>query len=335
MIEMIIALVVIGVLFAAVLPLVSEMSRSSSRDSTRQSARSDARTNAQLLEADLRAIRAPLRPTGDGEELINVISSLNGGTASLPLPGASWPVMPSATLWGQSTTTDLLFAGPTAVMFWADVMDNPAGAFRTELVRWYLVNGNSAAGACPVGRTWCLIREVRFATGPNAAASNAAYREVLSSGRGAIPPSASCYPGAALATTQATPRVFCFQSQVPANGQYRWNTWTATCNATWTAAAPNPNALTGATSFVTSTLGSTARPGVAAGAPSIVVDHEQQGPISGVRIRPLDRVTTIAAMVPGGGLSNGASDVAVSNVETSIPSRSSAEYRTAIMCGDR
>lgn len=334
--EMVIAMVVLGVLIAAVFPLVGQISRAGGRDSARNNARNDARTHAQTLEADLRAIRAPLRPTGDGEELVSVIGALNGGSASLPLPAAAWPDVPTATLWGQRTYSDLLFAGPTALMFWADVLQNPPGAFQTEMVRWYLVNGTAASAGCPNGTTWCLVREVRYATNANASAS-AAIREVLSSGSGGVPMSDGCFPGAP-AASQATPRIFCYQAQVPggATPQYRWNTWTATCRSAWTGVTPDPNALTGSALFRASALpsGST-RPGVSQLGAQIIADHEQAGPLWGVRLHPLDRITTIAAVVPGGGSSNGTSDAAASSAEVAVPSRSSTEYRTAILCGDR
>ncbi|MCB0878782.1 MAG: prepilin-type N-terminal cleavage/methylation domain-containing protein [Thermoleophilia bacterium] len=337
LIEMIVAMLALAVAVAAVFPLVTELTRNGSRDTTRAASTGDARANAQLLESDLRAMRAPLRPIGDGEDTINVISALNRGGGALPLPPASWPDIPTSTLWGEPTTSDLLFAGPTTLMFWADVMDNPAGAFRTELVRWYLLVGPQADQGCPADYDWCLVREVRYATNANASASGA-LREVLAQGLGAIPPSQACYPGAVVAANpQTNPRVFCYQSQVPAAGLgYRWNTWGTACRSVWSGIGPDPNALTGGTSTRLSAVsGAVTRPGVDDNGGSIVVDHEQMGPMSAVRIRRLDTITSIGAMVPGGGVQNGASSVSIANAEVTIPSRSSVEYRTAIMCGDR
>jgi prepilin-type N-terminal cleavage/methylation domain-containing protein len=349
LVEMIVALVVFAVLIGAVFPLVTEMTRNGSRDSTRAAATGDARMNAQLLESDLRAMRAPLRPTGDGEDTINIIAALNRGGAPLPLPAANWALgIPGNMLWNERTTHDLLFAGPRALMFWADVIDNGAGNFPTELVRWYLLVGDQAEAGCPLMRDWCLIREVRFATAQDASSSSSAFREVLASGRGAIPPSQACYPGATVdASPQANPRVFCFQSQVLTtaagaanNDLYGWADWpTAQCRSRWTGVVPELNALPGTAApagFRLSTVNENpVMGGVSDQSAMIAVWHEQAGPIANVNIHPLDRVTTIGAMVPGGGASNGATDVAIANAEVAIPSRMSSEYRTAILCGAR
>jgi hypothetical protein len=81
--------------------------------------------------------------------------------------------------------------------------------------------------------------------------------------------------------------------------------------------------------------GTPRRPGISQANGLLRVDHEQAGPLFNVNIHPLDRITTIGAMMPGGGAANGATDVAIANAETSIPSRQSSEYRTAILCGNR
>jgi hypothetical protein len=228
------------------------------------------------------------------------------------------------------------------------VIDNGAGNFPTELVRWYVLVGDQATAGCPVMRSWCLIREVRFATAQDPTNSSSAFREVLASGRGAIPPSRACYPGATIhASPQVNPRVFCFQSQVLTtavgavnNNLYRWADWPAArCSSRWIGANPDPNALPGAASpagvRISTMTGNSGMRGISQQTATIRVWHEQMGPIADVRIHPLDRVTTIGAMVPGGGASNGATDVAIANAEVAIPSRMSSEYRTAILCGAR
>lgn len=335
LIEMILALIMLAVIVAVMFPMLSRMSKSGARDSVRTAATGEARATAQLLESDLRGMRAPLRPTGDGEDAINVISSLNGGSVPLPLPAASWPDIPTATLWGQQTNHDLLFAGPNYLMFWADVMDNPAGAFQTELVRWYLASGATATNGCPSSKTWCLVREVRYATS-NDASTSSALREVLATGRGALPISRACFPGVGISVNpQANPRAFCYQSAAP--NAYAWNSWSSSsCSSAWTGIDPDPNSFGVSSPVAMSIMPSMASArGVSVNAAGIFVDHEAGGPLQNVQIHPLDRITTIAAVLPGGSVSNNAADVRLANAEVAIPSRSSREYRTAILCGDR
>ena len=335
LIELIVAMIVFAVLLGAIFPLVTELTRNGSRESSRTAANGDARANAQLLESDLRGMRAPLRPISDGDEIVSIIAALNGGSGALPLPSTSWPDVPSSTLWGQPTNHDLVFAGPTTLVFWSDVMDNPAGAFATELVRWYVLVPPQSTGRCPVGTDWCMIREVRFATNANATASRA-IREVLSAGVGAIPPSRACYPNATVSPTPQTyPRVFCFQQSVP--NAYSWGTWSSQgCQGKWTGVSPDPNNLSASTGVkLATTSGTVSRPGVSVATMVTGIAHERQGPMSSVRMAALDRVTTIGGQIPGGGASNGATDVSLANMEVSIPSRSGSEYRTAILCGDR
>lgn len=325
-IEMLIALIVLAIVLALSMPVLVNVLQQGAQQSSSSAARSTAASGMALLESDLRAMRGPARGISDDVSYLNIIDQLNvtGTTSAMGNPPA----------YGVHPTHDIIFASPTMLEFWADVMDVGTSGpdQRAELVRWYLINDSMAPTTCGERSTWCVVRDVRYGIGPQERVSS----EIIAQGQGAFPQDRSCYAGA-----PARPALFCYKSRLPqANAStapnYSWAGWTTRCVDSWgydvgyaPKARPTPAAKR-KPSRGGSQQGAWIGDGV-----WIPVQHEMAGPYSKTRIHPLDRVTTVGIALPTAARIGSGDSVNLNVGQVELRSRRSSEYQTAIMCGAR
>lgn len=302
-IEMVVGLVLVGVMLAVALPSLSNLLGFANRAAAESDAAGDAQYLAALIEHDLRQAAAP-RAFGLATGT-NVIASL--GTA-------------------RAQDHDLLFAGPRALMFWSDVAPTPG----PEVVRWYLVRNSPMCDQATARGNWCVVRDVMSGAVAALPTSGTVVREVVATGKGSFPSTGVCAPG-----IPAGDRLFCYKFEAPARAgviaSYDWANWVPTCSSFWgspsTPAGSNWNDGGGAV------MAGTGERGVAHQAPRLSVAHSRFGAAS--TIASLDRVTAVGVVAPGGGRVDGDSSRGLLVGGVDLRNRSTAEYRTAILCGAR
>lgn len=330
LVEMIVGLVVLAIALALSMPAVINTLQQGARASSGSAATSQAAGAMALLENDLRSIRAPVRAVGNDIDRLNVIDQLSVYRAPVAAdyvaagyvgPGPLYAdPSPMGRVWAHH---DILFAGPTMLEFWSDVVDAPLGApdNQPELVRWYLINNPAdAAATCRDAARWCVVRDVRYGDNQGRVLS-----EVITSGGGAYPRDASCGPG------MAVQGMFCYRSRIATRG-YTFRFWTTECHDEW-----YPSTIRDAGPPVSRQVsrGGVHRVNAIYAGRRFQAEHEAAGPYWQSRIHPLDRIVSVAVALPTAARIGSGDDVSLTTAQVEIRSRRSSEYQTAIMCGAR
>ncbi len=334
LVEMIIAMVVLSIVVGLTLPVVVNVLSQGARQSSSSATESQLSSATALLESDLRAMRAPARTVTADEDMNAVVDQLHDtSSTSSTLLGAS------GINYGVPINHDIIFAGPTMLEFWADIMDVTLAGTpsaqpdrRAELVRWYLID-DSGRSICGDGSTWCVVRDVRFGGGAGNVLS-----EVITAGQGAFPrdtatkPAAKCWPGAA---SPAPLALFCYRSRAPSNFDYTFAGWRPACTDALWGWTPRYDRVAFAASNRTVTRGGNHQGAWMGDGRTILTAHELTGPYSARRIHPLDRVTGIGVQMPVAARLGSGDSVRTTHNHIELRSRRASEYQTAILCGDR
>lgn len=299
LIEMVVAMAVLGIAMAAIFPAIGNMLRSSNRMVAVSQSSSEASQAARMLERDIRQAKGR-RSTGDGTGPFSTIGVLHQQT----------PPTPPVSCWVSACIADIVAAGPASLTFNADVLDWPG----IERVTWRVLQNSWSCGGTATDN-WCIVRSVANQNGGWMSA------EVVAKARGAYPAVTTCAP-AGVTLPDVPIRLFCYEEAVPgtppAEGSYSFGTWTNTCTPSYAWGAPgiSPNAQL-------VTFGSQRR----------VTSHNAVD--GATSIDRLDRITGISASIFAGGGYGRATERSYEHVTTSIRSRESENYREAIMCGAR
>lgn len=313
LVEMMIALCILGIAVAAIVPAFGMFRTIGDRSVAESSAEGQGRAALALLRHDLgHSIGA--RSSGSREDTDSVISALD----SL-----------------DPAQHDLLLVGPRVLEFWSDVLPATGpGGFKPERVRWFLATDSTLCDA-KAPRNWCVVRDVM--TGGAGGAPSGMQREVMTHGVGAFPVSNSdqCSP----AGTSSVPRLFCYSYAAPLPGpgsavSYQFATWTPACEDSWKdpGYGSTPWNSSGGTPFTQMEGSSALYSGFTITDGRIDVNHEN---FSTQQISSIDRITRVGVVLPSSARSEGAVADSTHLEILDMRARTNAEYDQAILCGGR
>jgi prepilin-type N-terminal cleavage/methylation domain-containing protein len=200
LIEIIVALVLIGIASAAIFPGIVSMLKSSTRSAALSGAVGDGAVAERLVEHDVRGA-AGARSMGDRSDIAS--------------PDAS---VEQALNAASPAVHDVLVATPTTLTVRTEARRSTTGP---ETVTWTLVTDDATCGERKDGRNWCIVRRVD--------GGGIVTSEIATRGRGAFPPTVPNNPCGA----SASPRLFCYR--VAQNASYDWDGgWRPSgCTVSW------------------------------------------------------------------------------------------------------
>lgn len=357
-IELIVGMVVFGIVLAAVLPAVVDITRGAKHSTSRAAVNIDAAIITSQLENELHRARAPLA---------------SGATVRDGEQNSIWELAQP-----DPRYHDVIWASRVGLAFWSDVVSTPGaaavtvsnpdgdGAFGSELVTYYLwypgttidppatppdnasIDVTSGCPQVPVAR-WCLFRQVKLgASMPSAI--DTTLTEVLASGIADDPSNPFPSDNSCLVPDNDTDvvRVFCYRWVQPLNdvgtfgSSYRFDRWSDRCR-TRPNGAYSDSTLEPAGSPFNSASASWGAGVIAVGHPKLTdvradasdAGLSRAGSFVSSPIYSLDRIAIVGVVLPSASAFGSDGDDGSTTSTITMRNRQTSDYLRAVVCGRR
>jgi prepilin-type N-terminal cleavage/methylation domain-containing protein len=335
MVELLVTMILLLILFFAAFAALANLSRTSRATQSAGISQTEARSISILLASDLARARAPLRAASStADQSASIVDDLSNAN---PL------------------AHDIYHAGPTAIVFFADVIPNTATSMVSrgpEVVAYYLEGqiGAATVAAAPAvpgtpARTsnhctlldneWCLVREVDLLSGTPVTRTTTAVSwarrntEVLAHGTQPFPKTDKCAHQDGVETYPIDYRLLCYAFAAPQGENYivaeNGNGWTSTCLRQWTAPTKGAN-------YNVTPVTITADTPIPAAPYDTYSKPLGGGPVTR-QIFSLDRIVDVGIVLPSQSNSSGAATLSRVPASLALRNRQTTDYLRTIQCG--